>query len=75
MTVAIIDYGVGNLRSVEKAFAATGCEAIVSSDLWDKVHGVLKESPRKRAAHTRARTPAILKGLIFGPTGAAMTPR
>jgi len=29
--VAIIDYGVGNLRSVEKAFAATGCEAIVSS--------------------------------------------
>lgn len=30
--VAIIDYGVGNLRSVEKAFAATGCEAIVTSD-------------------------------------------
>jgi imidazole glycerol-phosphate synthase subunit HisH len=30
--VAIIDYGVGNLRSVEKAFAATGCEAVVSND-------------------------------------------
>ena len=30
--VAIIDYGVGNLRSVEKAFAATGCEAIVTAD-------------------------------------------
>ena len=30
--VAIIDYGVGNLRSVEKALAATGCEAIVSGD-------------------------------------------
>jgi glutamine amidotransferase len=30
--VAIIDYGVGNLRSVEKAFAATGHGAIVSSD-------------------------------------------
>jgi imidazole glycerol-phosphate synthase subunit HisH len=30
--VAIIDYGVGNLRSVEKAFAATGCEAIISGD-------------------------------------------
>ena len=28
--VAIIDYGVGNLRSVEKAFAAMGCEAVVS---------------------------------------------
>ncbi len=31
-SVAIIDYGVGNLRSVEKAFAATGCEAVVTSD-------------------------------------------
>lgn len=30
--VAIIDYGVGNLRSVEKAFAATGTEALVTSD-------------------------------------------
>ena len=28
----------------------------------------------KRAAHTRAQTPALLKGLIFGPTGRAMTP-
>jgi len=30
--VAIIDYGVGNLRSVEKAFAANGCAAVMSSD-------------------------------------------
>lgn len=30
--VAIIDYGVGNLRSVEKAFEATGCAATVTSD-------------------------------------------
>ncbi|MCA1615747.1 MAG: imidazole glycerol phosphate synthase subunit HisH [Acidobacteria bacterium] len=30
--VAIIDYGVGNLRSVAKAFAANGCEAAVSAD-------------------------------------------
>jgi site-specific DNA recombinase len=35
---------------------------------------MLRESPRKRAAATRARTPALLKGIIFGPTGAAMTP-
>jgi len=41
MTVAIIDYGVGNLRSVEKAFAATGCEAIVSGD-----ESVLREAER-----------------------------
>lgn len=31
--VAIIDYGVGNLRSVEKAFTASGCTAVVSSDV------------------------------------------
>ena len=39
--VAIIDYGVGNLRSVEKAFAATGCVAIVSDDAR-----VLREAKR-----------------------------
>ncbi|HEX8282993.1 MAG TPA: imidazole glycerol phosphate synthase subunit HisH [Pyrinomonadaceae bacterium] len=31
-SVAIIDYGVGNLRSVEKAFRAGGAEAVVSAD-------------------------------------------
>jgi len=30
--IAIIDYGVGNLRSVEKAFVAVGAHAVVSSD-------------------------------------------
>jgi glutamine amidotransferase len=30
--IAIIDYGVGNLRSVQKAFAARGHEALVTSD-------------------------------------------
>ena len=32
--VAIIDYGVGNLRSVEKAFAAVGVDAVVTSDKY-----------------------------------------
>ncbi len=31
--IAIIDYGVGNLRSVEKAFAATGQDAVISNDM------------------------------------------
>ena len=30
--VVILDYGVGNLRSVEKAFAAAGADATVSDD-------------------------------------------
>ena len=49
-------------------------EAIVTRALWDKVHAILRESPRVRAGRTRAATPALLKGLIFGPTGCAMTP-
>ena len=30
--IAIIDYGVGNLRSVEKAFQSVGVDVIISSD-------------------------------------------
>lgn len=32
MTIAIIDYGVGNLRSVEKAFTSQGISAVVTND-------------------------------------------
>lgn len=32
MTIAIIDYGVGNLRSVEKAFTTQGINAVVTDD-------------------------------------------
>lgn len=49
-------------------------EAIIDRALWDKVHGILRESPRKRANSARARTPALLRGLLFAPDGAAMTP-
>jgi site-specific DNA recombinase len=49
-------------------------EAIVSQGLWDKVHSILKQSPRSRASNTRTQTPALLKGLLFGPTGCAMSP-
>jgi DNA invertase Pin-like site-specific DNA recombinase len=49
-------------------------DAIIDRETWDKVHAILQESPRKRAARTRADTPALLKGLIFGPDGAAFSP-
>jgi hypothetical protein len=48
--------------------------AIIDQDLWDKVHVILAENSRTRSANTRAQTPALLKGLLFGPTGAAMSP-
>ena len=32
MSIAIIDYGIGNLRSVEKAFTAQSIDAVVTRD-------------------------------------------
>jgi site-specific DNA recombinase len=62
-------------EAVHKGIAYPGEHAaIIERQLWDRVHEIVGESPRKRAMRTRAQTPALLKGLIFGPTGAAMTP-
>jgi site-specific DNA recombinase len=62
-------------EAVHKGTAYPGeHQAIVERTLWNQVHDLLRESPRKRAAHSRAQTPALLKGLLFGPTGTAMTP-
>ncbi len=58
--VAIIDYGVGNLRSVEKAFSANGCAAVVTSD----------ESVLRRAEHL------VLPGVgAFGACMSALAER
>src|SRR3981189_3183577 len=42
---------------------------IIDRKVWDKVQARSQENPRKRAVATRAQTPALLKGLIFGHTG------
>jgi site-specific DNA recombinase len=61
--------------AVHKGVAYPGeHEAIIDRKLWDQAHAILKQSPRKRGASTRAQTPALLKGLLFGPDGAAMSP-
>jgi hypothetical protein len=49
-------------------------QAIISRDLWNKVQAILSDGSRKRGTKTRAQTPALLKGLLFGPTGCAMSP-
>ena len=49
-------------------------DAIIDRKTWDRVQAILKESPRKRAARTRADTPALLKGLLYGPDCAAFSP-
>jgi len=49
-------------------------EAIVPRELWDRVHAVLADAPRARAGQSRNQTPALLKGLIFGLDGRALSP-
>ena len=49
-------------------------KGIISRALWDQVHAVLQESPRVRANKNRNQTTALLKGLIFGVDGRALSP-
>ncbi|MBX6323374.1 MAG: recombinase family protein, partial [Rhodospirillaceae bacterium] len=62
-------------EAVHKGVAYPGeHQAIIGRSLWERAQEILRQSPRSRAARTRAQTPALLKGLIYGPTGCAMTP-
>ena len=49
-------------------------QPLIEIDTWDKVQSILTTHPRRRAARTREQSPALLRGLVFGPTGRAMTP-
>jgi DNA invertase Pin-like site-specific DNA recombinase len=48
--------------------------AIISRALWDRVHAIQQVSPRARAQANRPQSPALLKGLIFGTDGRALSP-
>ncbi|MCZ8147795.1 MAG: recombinase family protein [Roseomonas sp.] len=62
-------------EAVHKGTAYPGeHDAIVPRELWDRVHGVLQGSPRDRASKSRATAAALLRGLLFGPDGRAMSP-
>ena len=62
-------------EAVHKGTAYPGeHKGIVDRAEWDRVHDILTESPRKRANTTRTKTPALLKGLLYGPDGAAFSP-
>ena len=62
-------------EAVHKGTAYPGEHAaIITQEVWDRVHAILQESPRERRARNRNRSEALLKGIIFTDTGAAMTP-
>ena len=49
-------------------------EGLIDQKTWDNVQSILQQSPRLRASNTRSETPALLKGLLYGPDGAAFSP-
>jgi DNA invertase Pin-like site-specific DNA recombinase len=49
-------------------------QGIVPRELWDRAHAILQVSPRARAAQNRQHAPALLKGLIYGVDGRALSP-
>jgi len=64
---------LGEAMDKEKSYPGEHI-AIIPQALWDQVHALLTESPRVRANRTRCQTPSLLRGLIFGSDGRAMSP-
>ena len=62
-------------EAVHKGTAYPGEHApIIERNVWDQAHSLISPSPHERTKRTLGRTPALLKGLVFGPSGAALTP-
>ena len=49
-------------------------QRLIDQKTWEGVRSILQESPRFRANNTRTKTPALLKGILYGPDGAAFSP-
>jgi len=49
-------------------------QPIIEQAVWDDVHAILATHARVRANATRAKTPFLLKGIVFGVDGHALTP-
>lgn len=64
---------LGELRHKEQWYQAEHL-AIVDQPVWDSVHAILATNGRSRANATRATTPFLLKGIVFGHDGRALTP-
>lgn len=63
---------LGELRHKDKWYPGKH-EAIIDQALWDDVHSILATNGRTRGNLTRARIPFLLKGIVFGEDGRALT--
>jgi DNA invertase Pin-like site-specific DNA recombinase len=64
---------VGEAAHKGKVYAGEH-QGIIDRALWDRVHAVLAEHPKLRGNTNRNQTPALLKGLLYGADGRAMSP-
>lgn len=61
--------------TVHKTEAYSGQhDAIINERLWNEAQAINREPAKRRARETAATEVALLRGLIFGPDGRAMTP-
>jgi site-specific DNA recombinase len=47
---------------------------IIEREVWDAAQAILDQNPRVRGNTTRARVPFLLKGIVQGNDGWALTP-
>ncbi|HRQ02071.1 MAG TPA: recombinase family protein [Ottowia sp.] len=64
---------LGELRHKEQWYPGEH-PAILDQQIWDQTQAILATNERVRANNTRAKVPHLLKGIVFGSDGRAMTP-
>ncbi len=64
---------LGELRHKELWYQAEH-PPITTKSCWDDAHAILSTNGRVRATTTRAKTQYLLKGIVFGSDGRAMSP-
>ena len=64
---------LGELRHKEQWYQAEH-PPIIEPALWDQVHAILATNGRVRGNTTRATVPYLLKGIVFGNDGRALSP-
>ncbi|MCA0441489.1 MAG: recombinase family protein [Proteobacteria bacterium] len=64
---------LGELRHKDQWYQAEH-PPIISRELWDSVRAILETNGRVRGNTTRAKVPYLLKGIVFGNDGRALSP-
>jgi hypothetical protein len=64
---------LGELRHKEQWYPGEHAP-LIDQEVWDEVHAILATNARVRGNATRAKVPYLLKGLVFGHDGRALSP-